>query len=83
MRAINERDWEARDDAYSLIRAEEIKNDPKRVEKAKEQLDILSKEKKEELKAISNVKKKKSPKNERKERYFTNNGRSNPIKLSR
>ncbi len=77
-------DWEARDDAYSLIRSEEIKADRKRLVKASLEVDKIAKEKEEELRAIQKVSNQKKPiKKFSNNKFFTNDGLSKPIKLSK
>ena len=53
---MNEVDWQAEEDGRTLMRAEQIKSDPRRLQRARAALDKLAEEKREEAKAAAAAK---------------------------
>jgi len=53
-----ENDWQAKDDAYTLARAEEILADKKRLSRARKATKVILQEKKKELENVNKVMKK-------------------------
>lgn len=49
----SEIDWRAREDAHALAQAEEIKQDPDRLQKAKDEARKLAEDKREEAKRLN------------------------------
>jgi len=54
-RPMSEKDWRARDDAYTLSTAEEIKADPTRLDAARVQAKRMADEEVEKLKGLRKV----------------------------
>lgn len=55
MKAMEEKDWEAENDARTMADADVIKNDPERYEKAVKAAQDMARDKKKEAESISRI----------------------------